>query len=250
MAEDDTNILEEGDIFFLYRPDVENNHPDSMDDIQRFYLVLRPRGGKHTRLLVVGDKKLPDVDEHQRFWGFVDMVANESKTIEKELRSETYDTKTEGERCQPAARPAGEGAYAFISPAGEDMHLVYALELPEEIGRVQKAFNIEDKGAFVVSIKNPEKGSPENAGLSDDDKADYPKSLQEEFRGRRFAPCDPHLLDYEGAEFVLIGARPNPEKAYDVDIDTDESGRPDIFTKLRMARSRHPVEPLFEGEWA
>lgn len=250
MAESEkAKMLEEGDIFFVYRPDVENRHPDSLSDVQRFYMILRPRGGDHTRLMVIGDKKLPDVDSHDRFWGFVEMVSNDSNRIEKELRSETYDTKTRGERFQPAARPAGEGAYALIQP-GRDMHLVYELELPDKIGPVQKAFNIEDKGAFVISIKNPEKGSPQNAGLSKEDEADYPKSLQKEFAGRRFAPTDPHLLDYEGAEFVLIGARDNPEKAYDVDIDTDTGGKPDIFTKLKMSRSRHPSEPLFEGEWA
>ena len=248
--DDSTKTLEEGDIFFLYRPDVENRDPDSLSDVQRFYMVLRPRGGKHVRLTVIGDKKLPDVDSHQRFWGFVDMVTNDGSKIEKELRAETYDTKTRGERFQPAARPAGEGSYAFISPGGEDMHLVYVLEYPKSPGEVQKAFNIEDKGAFVLSIKNPEKPSPPGAGLDADRAADYPKSLQKEFAGRRFAPCDPHLLDYEGAQFVLIGARANPERAYNVDIDADISGKPDIFTKLKMTHSRHPIEPLFEGEWA
>jgi hypothetical protein len=249
-GDEDTQTLEEGDIFFLYRPDVENCDPDGISDVQRFYIVLRPRGGKHSRLLIVGDKKLPDVDQHQRFWGFVEMVSNDSKRIERELRSETYDTKTKGERFQPAARPAGEGMYALISPGGEDMHLVYVLELPKDEGEVQKAFNIEDKGAFVLSIKNPEKGSPPNVGLDEENEADYPKSIQKEFRDRRFPACDPHMLDYEGAEFVLIGARANPEKDYGVDVDTDTSGTPDIFTKLKMSRSRHPAEPLFEGEWA
>lgn len=255
MAKDDDNnpakVLEQGDIFFLYRPRVDDEHPKGLDDVERFYMVLRPRGGHHVRLMIVGDKKLPDVNDHDRFWGFVEAVSDSGKDIEKGLREEHYDTKTRGERTRPAARPAGEGVYAFIQP-DRDMHLVYALELPEELGEVQRAFNIRDKAAYVLSIKNPEKGSPPNVGLSQEDEADYPKKLQKEFEGRRFAPTDPKLLDYEGAEFVLIGATGTPEKDYDVQLDPhDESdGKADIFTKLRMAKSRHPSEPLFEGEWA
>jgi hypothetical protein len=37
--------LEEGDIFFFYRPRVEEEHPEGLGDVQRFGLVLRPRGG-------------------------------------------------------------------------------------------------------------------------------------------------------------------------------------------------------------
>lgn len=254
MAEDDRDepeILEEGDIFFLYRPKVEEHEPGGMDDVQRFYMVLRPRGGKHSRLIVVGDKKLPDVDSHERFFGFVDMVTDDSAKIEKALREEHYGTKTRGERAQPAARPAGEGVYAFIQP-GRDMHLVYALELPEKVGKVQRGLGIGEQAAYVVSIKNPEKGSPPGVGLGEEQEADYPEHLQNEFEGRRFAPTDPRLLDYEGAQLVLIGARDNPEESYGVSLDPEDekAGKADIFTKLRMARSRHPVEPLFEGEWA
>src|SRR3546814_11891774 len=36
-----------------------------------------------------------------------------------------------------------------------------------------------------------------------------------------FATEDPKLLDYEGAEIVLIGARPNPEEAYGADLEPE-----------------------------
>lgn len=255
MAKDEKDrapdVLEEGDIFFLYRPTVEEHEPEGLDDVERFYMVLRPRGGKHSRLMVIGRKTLPDVDAHERNWGFVDMVSDDSAAIEKELREDRYETKTRGMRTRPAARPAGEGAYMLIQP-GRDMHFVYSLELPDKPGKVQRALGIEPEAAFVVSIKNPEKGSPKAAGLSEERKADYPKSLQQEFEGRRFAPTDPHLLDFEGAEFILVGARDDPEERYGIDIpaEDEEGGKADIFTKLRMARSRHPAEPLFEGKWA
>lgn len=36
------NLQERGDIFFLYRPKVQNEKPQSIDEIQRMYIVLRP----------------------------------------------------------------------------------------------------------------------------------------------------------------------------------------------------------------
>jgi hypothetical protein len=247
---DGIETVEEGDIFFLYRPKVNEDEPSDADDMQRFFVVLRPRGGKTVRLMVAGRKHLPDVSGHERVWGYVDLVAAEGQEIEKALREETYDTKTRGEQTAPAARPAGEGVYAIVLEDGR-MHLAYALELPERPGKVQRAFNIAPKAAFALSVKNPEKGQPKNAGLSEDRKADYPDRLQAVFRDRRFATEDVRLLDHEGAEFLLVGARRDPQTAYGVSLAAeDEAGDPDradIFTKLRMAKSRHPVEPLLSG---
>jgi len=249
MAENGKHILEQGDIFFLYRPDVEEHDPEGPGDVQRFFAVLRPQAGK-LRLLVIGRKRLPEVDNHETNWGFVDSISKDEAALEKSLRAVEYDTKTRGKREQPAARPAGEGVYAITLDDGQ-MHLVYLLELPEKPGEVQKAFGIAQEAAYVLSVKNPEKGSPRAAGLSEEGKADYPKKLQEEFRGRRFAGEDVRLLDHEGAEFILVGARRDPE-AYDVDLDTEREDyeHADTVRALRMAKSRHPVKPLFEGKWA
>ena len=59
------------------------------------------------------------------------------------------------------------------------------------------------------------------------------------------------LLDYEGAEFVLVGARRDPEKAYGVELDAEDEdyGSAEATRRLRLVKSRHPVAPLFEGEW-
>ncbi len=251
MAETEDDILEEGNIFFLYRPQVDEEDPDRLSDVQRFYMVLRPRGGRKLRLLVVGRKRLPDVKEHERHWGFVDMVAQSGKEIEQELREDRYETASRGERRLPAVRPAGEGVYALSVKDGQ-MHLAYALELPDDPGPVQTAFKIAPEAAFALSIKNPEAGQPKAAGLSGEQKADYPDKLQELFRDRRFAQEDARLLDYEGAEFIMVGARTKPHKdvslALDPDQEDDKSA--DMLRKLRMVKSRHPVEPLFKGDWA
>jgi hypothetical protein len=39
---EDLKILEQGDIFFFYRPKVDSKEIKSIDDIRRFYMVLCP----------------------------------------------------------------------------------------------------------------------------------------------------------------------------------------------------------------
>ncbi len=107
---------------------------------------------------------------------------------------------------------------------------------------MQEELNIPHEGAYILSIKNPEKPAPPGVGLREDEEAQYPRPLQREFRGRRFAIADPRLLDFKGAEFILIGAPTDPERAYGLDIDAGhKTARKDgLFRQL---------EPLIEGEW-
>jgi hypothetical protein len=160
-------ILEQGNIYFLYRPkvrpagedqgDEEEPAAEDIEDVQNFYIVLKPQGGPF-RLINVGRKRLPDIEGHERLWGFVEKVAHSGKEIEEELQRETYETKTRGERVRPAARPAGEGVYALVRQ-GNKMHLVWALELPKKPGPVQKAFNIPEEASLAISIANPKDGA-------------------------------------------------------------------------------------------
>lgn len=248
--EQDAEVLERGDIFFIYRPKTNEDEPAGLDDVQRFYLALRPAGGKHVRLCVAGRKHLPGADEHERIWGFVDMATDDEHRIEKALREEHHETRTRGEQELPAARPAGEGVYAILLEGGQ-MHLVYKLELPEKPDEVQHAFNIAPKASFALSVKNPEKGQPNGAGLGSDRDADYPKKLQQKFRDRRFDREDVELLNYEGAEFILVGTQRDPEAAYGIELDADHEDYTHSDTKrhMHMVKSRHPVAPLIKGSW-
>lgn len=249
----DVVTLERGDIYMAYRPKVETHEPEGMNDIQRFYLILGKRDEDLYRLLVVGRKKLPAPERpgQEREWAYVDTVSRNPKDIANRLVEETYETKTRGERTQPAARPAGEGVYRIVRH-GDHTHLIYALELPEEPGEVQDELRIEKQGSYIVTVKNPAKPGPRRAGRGRERKAAYPKPLMERFRDRRFSELDPpEFLDYEGAEIVLVSAAEDVEEELGIELETDEESysSADIFTDLRMDKRAHPTAPLFEGTW-
>src|SRR5438477_8390430 len=103
--------LERGDIYFLYRPAVGEENPKSLLDVQRFLVVLKPEGQNLFRLLIIGRKRLPKTDEHERFWGFVDAVTHSANALERSLRESEYETQTRGRRHAPAVGPAGAGLY-------------------------------------------------------------------------------------------------------------------------------------------
>lgn len=249
--EDASEIVEIGDIFFFYRPRIEEDHPDSIEDIQRFYMLLKPRGRRLFRLALLGRKRLPDVTRHERFWGFIEKIARSRQAIDAELAEQHYTTKTRGERRLPAARPAGEGVYEVIGRAG-NLHLAYELELPKKPGPVQAQLNIRKKAAFVIAIRNPAASAPPTVGLPAREAAQYPEDLQREFGDRRFVSGDIRLLDYEGAEFILIGAQDDPERAYGVDLpaehETPETA--DIFHQLKLSPRSLPTDPLLKGRWS
>ena len=53
------NILQSGNVYFFYRPKVEN----SEKEIQRFFFVLHPQNQSKYQLLVVGKKHLPSEEK-------------------------------------------------------------------------------------------------------------------------------------------------------------------------------------------
>jgi hypothetical protein len=244
-------VLERGDLFFFYRPDVDETSPGGLVDVRRFHLVLRPEGKQTLRLITVGRKKLPEAtDEGRSHWAFVDRVFGTTDELRVALSGATYRTETLGERHLPEARPSGEGVYALVRH-GRSTVLAYALELPEEPGEVQRAFRIGREGRFVISVKNPEAGSPAGLGLEDDRRADFPEELRERFGDRRWVAADPpEFLDHEGAELVLIGGR---EAGEDLGIDlepqpeTEEDA--EVFKDLHLEKSDRTIRPLFEGAW-
>ena len=251
-------VLERGDIYFVYRPKVEEASKieeaaaEGWSEVQRLYMILSPYDKKRYRLIIIGQKRLPEIDDaKQQTWGFVDKVSRAAQAMKDALASATYHTKTRGERIQPEARPAGEGIYAIVRH-DDHTHLVYAMELPSRPGAVQQAFHLEEEGSYILSVKNPEQPSPRGVGLDESRRASFPKTLQTRFRGRRFIAVDPpNFLNYEGAEVLLVGASEDiaGELGLQLHPQTETAATAEIFNDLRLERSPHAMTPLFEGQW-
>jgi len=247
------DVLERGDLFFFYRPDVGDDAPHGLLDVRRFHLVLRPERGDVVRMITIGRKTLPGSRQGGgNHWAFVDRVFPDAGELKEALGAITYQTETQGERNLPEARPAGEGVYA-LARHGRDSVLAYALELPEEPGEVQKAFGIEARGRFVVSIKNPEAGSPDGIGLDQGQRAELPDELRAMFGARKWHPADPPaFLDHEGVELILIGGRIAPDDDLGIELDPqpEDEDNAEVFRDLQLDHTDKVIRPLFEGEWA
>jgi hypothetical protein len=245
-------VLERGNIYFVYRPRVEENSAAGLEDVQRFFVILSPSGKDRHRLIVIGRKKLPEIeDQHEKNWGFVQKVGRDAHEVEDELDRATYDTKTRGERHLAPARPAGEGVYAIVRHE-DHTHLAFALELPAKPGEVQEELNIPAQGSYIITIKNPQRPAPPGLGLPPEAKPEFPEHLRLRFAGRRFVPVDPpEFLDHEGGELVLIGAGEDvfDELGIQLDPQRETIETAEIFNDLQMERREHPLKPLFEGKW-
>jgi hypothetical protein len=245
-----SRVVEHGDIAFFYRPRVGVEDVDELADVQRFLLVLAPERSPRQRTLVVGRKRLPDPREHERGWAFVADVTDDPAAVREELEGRAYETRTRGIRLQPPARPAGEGRYAIAEHDGHT-HLAYVLELPRRPGPAQDAFRIRPEASYVVAVRNPRAPAPAGTGLSPRQRADYPPELLERFGERRFTPLDdPRLLDYEGAEIVLIGAAEDVEAELGIRLDPEDERveTADVLQRLRIRPGELPSEPLERGE--
>jgi hypothetical protein len=245
-------ILERGDIFFFYRPRVEEDVVKGLDDVQRFYIVLHARDLNLFRLLVLGRKRLPAIEgRKEREWGFVDLVTRDASEIKAALQARTYLTRTRGERVLAPARPAGEGVYAIVRHK-DHTHLAHVLELPAQPGEVQHDLRIEPEASYILSVRNPDATAPPGFGLSASRRPDFPEELRERFGRRRFIPADPpDLLNYEGAEVLLIGADVDVRGELSIDLDREQETveTAQIFADLHLDRSNRPLEPLVKGEW-
>ena len=239
-------VLERGDLYFFYRPRGQEAHPAGREDIQRVYLILSPDDGDRHRLIIIGHKKLPEIERgrtsgEERVWGFVSAVAERPE----QLRDELAEPADGGKRQLP--RPAGEGRYALVEH-GDHVHLAYALELPEKLGPVQAELQIKAEASYVVSVKNPDQPSP----LDLNEEPSYPKRLRDLFGRRKFiTAAPPELLDYENVEVLLIGAQEDAERELGIQLDPEQesAATAELFRELKLDRERSPVKPLFEGEW-
>ena len=212
-----TTTIEQGSMRFLYRPRVEEQHPAELGDVQRLLIVLSPHGGVYERAIAIGRKHVPSSSERERFWGFVDLVLT-ADDMEAALGAQVYGTKTRGLRHLPAARPFACGSYQIDRHDGH-AHLRWHVAQVDRNDPVARDIDLEGEADYIVTIANPD---PTVWGLLEppdlqtelfDDlelhvtvPTPFSQSLQQRFRGRRFAQLDSTTwLDHPGAELVFVG---------------------------------------------
>ena len=194
-------VLEEGNIYFAYRPKVDADVVREFDDVQRLFMVLQPEQYKF-RLIVVGRKKLPKPGPYQRFWGVVDTVSEDAEPIKKEFAAYEYQTKTRGVRQQKAVEMFAQGSYALYVHDDHSHLGFFVRKSAADLG-----FNIPTHGDYIVTAKNPMMAAPPFAGGAYSGEADYPPHLRHRFGGYRFMPLgSAELLDYRDAQIVLIAS--------------------------------------------
>ncbi len=220
----DLEFVEQGDIYFFYKPKKGIETVSGIDDVSRFFLVLDPLDGP-ARYVVMGNKKLPVVnDGGETTWGFIQMVGGRGFQTYKEQK---------GNPQKGASRPAGEGIYAVVKHR-DHTHLLYRLELPKRIGEVQKAFFIVKEGNYIL-LHRPayRRPSTPDTPFSNYSPVAVTKSLNQ--RGTQV------LLVGVGGDIGRLGIRAEHE---------DESMQTaDIFSKLKVDTSRHPSTSLLSGKW-
>jgi hypothetical protein len=221
----DIEFIEQGDIYFFYKPKKEAEKVNGINDVSRFYFVLDPEGDAPPRYIVMGNKRLPEFsDGGKTTWGFVQIVGGRG--------FKTYKTPT-ATQSKTSSRPAGEGIYAVINHR-DHTHLLYSLELPNQIGPVQTSFNIRREANYVFLIRPV---------------ATSPKSPDEPFSN--FMPAKSNELGKRGTEILLIGVGQDIGRlGIRARADEETIDSADIFSKLEMSIKRHPIESLISGDWA
>ena len=250
-------ILEQGDIFFFYRPKVRSEQVRGIEDIRRFFMVLAPDEeqelGKIYRLFVIGKKSLPEIRESEarsseRYWARVGGIFEDPKELANDLQSDEF-------RKGDAARPVGEGKYAIIKHR-DHAELAYILELPKEPGEAQKELGIEKEASYIITVINPNKPAPKGYPSAEESPT-YPDSVLKEFSANEdFIPQSKNLklIDYQNAQIILIGSREGRDVIKNemaIEIEENENQQEqtaEIFTKLKIQRDKVPTKPLIEGK--
>lgn len=220
------DVLEQGDVFFFYpsrllKPPVLSH---GEEDLERFFMVLRPAEESHFRFILLGKKRLPPSGRGgARFWGLVAKVAG----TPEEARTALLGKARSGRAVSPrrganAIRSAGKGIYA-IARHGNHVHLAYSLERPVRAGPIQKELGIEEEASFILNVKNPDV-------IEGAEKPGYPAPLRDLFRGRKYLPADPvAFMDSGNAELLFIAVRRAVEKELGIRFRREEERREEAY---------------------
>ncbi|KAK9473820.1 uncharacterized protein V1510DRAFT_322565 [Dipodascopsis tothii] len=205
-----TDTIEQGLIYFFFRPKVEHETAQGMADVQRAYVVLRPTDealhGARCRLLLVPRKTFAGAGG--RLLALVQEPAATVAEVRAHLAASTYETKSLGERHLPPARPICEGVYVLSRTAqgAARTELSYKITVPAQPSAVERDFAIEHAGRFVVSARNPLNEPP--AGMAMAMPAPhYPSALQDKFNNHRWTALTPEHLGYKNTQVLFIATK-------------------------------------------
>jgi hypothetical protein len=250
-----SETIEQGDIFFFYRPKVGTEEVKDIKDVQRFYMIVLPEDNNKYRLFLIGQKQLPEIVEgkstsEEKNWALNILTTSNPDDIHKELMPSEYTTETRGKRRLAAAAPVGEGKYTIVKH-GNHTELAYILELPEIPGPTQREFEIKKEASYIISVKNPDVKVP---GFAASEKnPEYPKALKEKFGDKRWINVDePDLLNYENTQLLLIGAKKKDieeELGVDIDEEKETEKSADLFKELKLKKEQVPLKPLLKGKF-
>lgn len=239
-------VIEKGHVYFLYRPKVGvEGDVKNMVDVQKLIMILSPHDTGHNhRMLLLPKKKLPKIDTHQRHMAIIDVVSKNIDDLSDALKASSYRTKTRGTHSIPPARLLGRGSYLISYHDQDDTaRFLYVLDHPSEITSVQKAFNIEQSGHFIIVLKNADLLQH---GISNE--------IIDKYEGKNFIPVlNSHLLDIEKSQIVMIGGSKDIKKEKGGEdiieksrLESDEDVR-EMFKELHLSRTENPSDPL-EGK--
>lgn len=245
------SVLCKGNIYFFYRPKVEHAEAHQLEDVQHFFMVLKPENIGQYILIIVGKKRLPKEEETKSNFAFIEKIFKKTEDLSEAFKAQEYSTSTRRKRTLAPVRAVGEGQFALVHHE-QHSHLIYRLRSPEKVGHVQEDFHLQEKGDYIISVKNPEQPSPSYVGLSPKEKARYPKKLQERFGDKKFIPLNSEeFLNYEGAEFLLTSkAAPSlTEKDPSLQNCLEEIPEEEITTHFKTLKTPESLVPLFQKKW-
>ena len=261
----ESDILEEGDIYFFYRPKKNSSEVKDIDDIRRFFMVTSSKKqyshknndgktlGQFYRLFVIGKKSLPEIRKSEaraseRYWARVGGIFENLNDLTNELFSDEF-------RKGDAARPVGAGKY-IIAKHQNHAEIAYVLETPREPGEAQEELGIEKEASFIISVINPKRPTPPGFP-STEESPNYPDKVLQMFdENENFVSLDidTSLIDYLNSQVILIGAREGKDiikRDLGINIDEDKTKKDsDVIKKLRLQNQNVPTKPLTEGKLA
>lgn len=239
--------LEDGDVFFFYRPLTEPAH--GPHDVAALGFVMHPLGQRRYRLINLDTPVLPSEEDAYGFVsGAVENVTAREALIKKRLGETHRQASKDRLITIPAARACAEGVYSFV-PHGGHVYFVYLLELPSSPSDVQHRLGIEREGAYLLGVYNPEyfgeEARPESVPR-------YPPELRRRLGTRRVLFGNTvEFLNKEHTRIGLFARTSEVARQHTADIAPvwEKLSSSDLLQKLRARLGSQPVSPLM-GVWS